>query len=124
MSLRRRLVLWYGALFSLALALVTLLTYAIHVRGHYEDRDRVLVTSANHAAAEAASMGREPHIIERAGGLEVALRLYGAGGAFQATSSGATALPPSDPRAVLRTPAGPAYDGLAGLVPPLMPATE
>ena len=76
MAIRLRLALWYGALFALVLLLVTLLTYSLHVRGHYDDRDRALVTSAGHMAGEARAMPNGPHLVEGSGGLEVGFRLY------------------------------------------------
>lgn len=119
MSIRLRLALWYGGLFALVLLLVGLLSYAFHARGHYDDLDRALVTSASHAVAETALLTAEPHLVEGSGGLEVALRLYDPTGVLREASPGAGILPPIDPQAVLRTPAGPAFDALAGLVPPL-----
>ena len=40
MSIRLRLALCYGALFAVILPLMTLLSYAIHARGQYDDLDR------------------------------------------------------------------------------------
>lgn len=120
MSIRLRLALWYGGLFALVLLLVGLLSYAFHARGHYDDLDRALVTSASHAVVETALLTAEPHLIGGRGGLEIALRLYDPQGVLRETSPGAEALPPVDPQAVLRMPAGPAFDALARLVPPLI----
>jgi DNA-binding response OmpR family regulator len=77
MSIRVRLALWYGGLFALVLLLVTVLSYAFHVRGHYDDRDRALITSAGPMASEAGTMPDGPHLLEGRGGLEVGFRLYG-----------------------------------------------
>lgn len=120
MSIRLRLALWYGVLFALVLLLVGLLSYAFHARGHYDDLDRALVTSASHAVAETGLLTAEPHLVEGSGGLEVALRLYDPRGLLRETSPGVGTLPPVDPQAVLSRPAGPAFDALAGLVPPLI----
>ncbi|GAB4212279.1 MAG: hypothetical protein OHK0022_47920 [Roseiflexaceae bacterium] len=115
MSIRLRLALWYGGLFAAILTLVALLTYALHVRGHYDDRDRLLITSAGHMLGGMQAGGALP-----AGDtLEVGLRWYNAQGQPEGDSSTAPLL---DPRAVLAAPAGPAFDPLAGLAPPFDPA--
>ena len=119
MSIRLRLALWYGALFALVLLLVTLLSYVFHVRGHYDDLDRALITSTGHAVAEAIATAGEPHLVEGSGGLEIGLRLYGPDGTLRESTPGAETLPPLDPRVVLVTPAGPPFDALAALAPPL-----
>ncbi|KAB8146090.1 HAMP domain-containing histidine kinase [Chloroflexia bacterium SDU3-3] len=98
-----------------------LLTYALHVRGHYEERDQLLLTSAAHAASETGGHGAALHLGTGAGGLEVALRLYDASGELIEVSPGAGEPPPTDPRALLAAPSGPAFDWLAGLAPALAP---
>src|SRR5262245_29485664 len=120
MAIRLRLALWYGALFALVLLLMALLSYSLHVRGHYDDRDRALVTSAGHMAGEARAMPNGPHLVEGSGGLEVGVRLYDALGVVREQTPDIASLPGIDPLALLRTPAGPAYDALAGLAPPLI----
>src|SRR5713101_1188369 len=120
MSIRLRLALCYGALFAVIIPLLTFLSYAIHARGQYDDLDRALVVSAGHAAAEAATSISGPHLVQGRGDLEIALRLYSANGVLEESSLGTAALPSIDPRAVLRAQAGPAYDALAQLVPPLL----
>src|SRR6266567_485190 len=104
MSIRLRLALWYASLFALVLLLVTLLSYAFHVRGHYDDRDRALITSAGHMALEAGTMRDGPHLLEGRGGLEVGFRLYSSDGTLRERTAGVEALPPLDPRAVLAEP--------------------
>jgi two-component system, OmpR family, sensor kinase len=118
-SIRMRLTFWYGALLAVVLLLVGTLSYAFHARGHYDDLDRALVTSAGHAVVEATTLAAEPHLSMGSGDLEVALRLYGADGSLQESSIGDEILRAVDPRAVMDAPAGPAFDILAGLVPPL-----
>ncbi len=120
MSIRLRLALYYGALFAVILLLVLLLGYAIHARGQYDDLDRTLVVSAGHAAAEAAVSPTGPHLVQGRGELEIALRLYDANGVLQESTLGTEAIPRIDPRAALRVPAGPAYDPLVQLIPPIM----
>jgi signal transduction histidine kinase len=120
MAIRLRLALWYGTLFALVLLLVTVLSYSLHVRGHYDDRDRVLVTSAGHMAGEARAMPNGPHLVEGSGGLEVGFRLYDAQGVIREQTPDVALLPSVDPLALLGLPSGPAYDLLASLAPPLM----
>ena len=122
MSIRLRLALYYGALFAVILLFVLLLGYAIHARGQYDDLDRTLVVSAGHAAAEAPVSPQGPHLVQGRGDLEIAFRLYDANGVLQDSTLGTEAIPRIDPRAVLRAPAGPAYDALVQLVPPFMSA--
>ena len=120
MSIRVRLALWYGSLFALVLLLVTLLSYAVHVRSHYDDRDRALITSAGHMASEAGTMPNGPHLLEGRGGLEVGFRLYGPDGTLREQTTGVESLPPLDPHTVLTEPSGPPYDAIAWLAPPLV----
>ncbi len=125
MSIRLRLALCYGALFAVILLLVMGLGYAIHARGEYDDLDRTLLVSVDHAAAEATSGDGGPHLVQGRNGLVLALRLFGADGVLKESALGTEALPSVDPRAVLRSPAGPPYDVVAQLVPPVLasPAT-
>ena len=120
MSIRLRLALYYGTLFAVILLLVLLLGYAIHSRGQYDDLDRTLVVSAGHAAAEAAVSPTGPHLVQGKGDLEIALRLYNANGILLESMLGTEAIPRIDPQAVVRVPAGPAYDPLVQLIPPIM----
>jgi two-component system OmpR family sensor kinase len=123
MSIRLRLAVCYGVLFAVILPLVTLLSYAFHARGQYDDLDRTLIVSAEHAAAEAEISTTGPHLIQGEGGFEIAFRLYSTAGTVQEKTPGTELLPAIDPRAVLRAPAGPAFDAIASLVPPLMEAS-
>lgn len=120
MSLRLRLSLCYGILFALILPLMMVLSYAIHARGQYDALDRTLVVSADHVAAEATTLASGPNLVQEQGSLEVALRLYSAGGVWLESSPDGKSLPATEPLRVLRTPAGPAYDPVVQLVPPLM----
>ena len=124
MSIRLRLALWYGGLFALVLLLVTLLSYAFHVRGHYDDRDRALITSAGHMASEAGTMPNGPHLLEGRGGLEVGFRLYAPDGTLREQTTGVEALPLLDPHTILTEPSGPPYDTIAQLSPPLVASDE
>lgn len=119
MSIRMRLALWYGALLAVVLLLVGLLSYAFHARGHYDDLDRALITSASHAVAVMATATSEAHLLAASDDLDVALRLYAPDGSLQQSSIRPQTLDSVDPRTVLTAPAGPAFDLLAALVPPL-----
>lgn len=119
MSIRLRLALCYGALFAVIIPLLTFLSYAIHARGQYDDLDRALIVSAGHAAAEAIASPTGPHLLQGRGNLEIALRLYSEGGILQETTRGTETLPSIDPRTVLRSSSGPAYDIFVRVVPPL-----
>jgi two-component system, OmpR family, sensor kinase len=119
-SIRLRLAFYYGALYALILLFVMLLGYAIHARGEYNDLDRTLVVSAGNAAVEAATVAGGPHLVQGRSDLEIALRLYNSSGVLQESSIGTETLPALEPQAVLRTPAGPAIDALAQLVPPIL----
>ncbi len=117
MSIRRRLALWYGGLFAAILLLVSLLTYALHTRGHYDDRDRLLITSATHAASGVASVGDQLHFASDNTNIEVVLQLFDSQGILRETSVDGEGVPLISPRMILANPAGPAFDWLAGLPP-------
>lgn len=119
MSIRLRLVLWYGLLFAAILLVVTAFSYAFHTRGHYDDLDRALITTASHTADEAAMSPSAPELTEGTGGYRVILRLYAPDGQQVQASDDAGGVPAVDPRIVIAHPAGPAYDPLAGIAPPV-----
>lgn len=119
MSIRLRLALWYGGLFALILLAVTAFSYAFHSRGHYDDVDRALITTASHTAAEIENATAAPRLLEGSGGFRVILRLYSSGGGLVQASAGADGAPAIDPRNVIAHPAGPAFDPLAGIAPPI-----
>src|SRR5215470_6387269 len=123
MSIRLRMALCYGTLFAVIIPLLTFLSYAIHARGQYDDLDRTLIVSAEHAAAEAETSTSGPHLIQGEGGFDIAFRLYSAAGVLQEQTPGTESLPAIDPRAVLEAPAGAAFDTVTSLVPPLMEAS-
>lgn len=119
MSIRLRLALWYGLLFAGILLAMTAFSYAFHARGHYDDLDRALITTASHTAHEVASSSSAPILIEGSGGFRVILRLYGPDGRLLDASEGAAGVPAVDPRIVVAHPAGPAFDPVAGIAPPM-----
>jgi two-component system, OmpR family, sensor kinase len=121
MSIRLRLALWYGALFAAILLLISLLTYALHARGHYDDRDRLLISSAAHAATGVTSAADELHFGSGSASVEVVLQLFDADGVLRETSVEGAETPTLEPRAVLTSPAAPAFDWVAGLAPRMEP---
>ena len=120
MAIRLRLALWYGGLFATILLAVTAFSYAFHARGHYDDIDRALVTTAGHAVDEATVSGATPQLVEGKGGFRVILRLYGASGDLLTSSPDAENAPAEDPRIVVQHPAGPAFDAVAAIAPPVV----
>src|SRR6266704_2978106 len=120
MSIRLRLALCYGALFAVILLLVMGLGYAIHARGEYNDLDRTLLVSVDHAAAEAASGDGVPHLIQGKSDLGLALRLFNAHGVLQEWTPGTQTLLSVDPRTVLHAPSGPAYDAVSQFMPSIL----
>jgi two-component system OmpR family sensor kinase len=116
MTLRLRLTLWYGTLFAVVLSIVILLSYVYHTRGHYDDLDRVLVTSAGHATSM-ISNATDLHLVAEEGGLEVGLRLYDRAGYLVEWTPGSETAPPLDPQEVLTYPGAPPFDPIAGLLP-------
>lgn len=123
MSLRLRLALWYGVLTGLAVVLVTLLTYALHTRGHYDDLDHALVTVAQHVAEEydAAGPGRVDSITAPpSAGL--VLRVHDADGRLIVASPNAALAPEAPPAALLGGPSDPPFDPLVGFAPSFMPS--
>ena len=127
MSLRLRLALCCAVLCGIVLLVVGTLAYAVHSRGQYDDLDRVLVTSASHAVAEAVVVDDLPHLAQGSGGFAVVLRLYGPDAVLREDTPNGELAPLIDPRAVLTAPSGPAYGwlvGLAPLAPPEVPSTS
>lgn len=124
MSLRLRLALWYGALTGLVVALVTLLTYALHTRGHYDDLDHALVSVAQHTAEEiAASAGPgTTNAITAPPVAGLVLRVYGADGRLVVASPNAALAPVVQPQALLHEPSAAPFDWVVGLAPSFMPS--
>lgn len=118
MSLRLRLALWYGLLASLVVTGTTLLTYALHTRGHYDDLDYALVALARHVQEEyeKAPLNERPDYIRALGIPGFLLRLYGPGGRILAASPAAGMLPEVAPD---RISAAAPFDFLVGLAPAL-----
>ncbi|MBA3469510.1 MAG: HAMP domain-containing protein [Herpetosiphonaceae bacterium] len=123
MAIRLRLAYWYGAFLGLILLIAGTLTYALHTRGHYDELDRTLITTAGHHATEAAETPAGLHLaVDDTAGFAIALRLYDMQGRLLEETSQSHVLPALDPQAILTDPAGPAYGRLASLAPALGPA--
>ncbi len=121
MSLRLRLGLWYGGLTGLVVLLVGLFLYAAHTRGHYDDLDYTLQTTAAHMAQEYEATGTTPAPVAGTPAVisqSLAVRVYDAAGQVVAASPAAAQAPPADPRSILLQPTGPAFDPVAALAPP------
>ena len=121
MTLRVRLVLWYGALSALTLLMVITITYAVHARGLYDDLDRGLITTVDHQAQMAA--GGDVQLMEGGAGFQIFLRRYNTEGQLLSAPEGNRLAPPLSPLSALAGPDGPAYPGIAALVPATQPLT-
>ena len=121
MTLRLRLVLWYGALSALTLLMVITITYAVHARGLYDDLDRGLITTVDHQAQMAA--GGDVQLMEGGAGFQIFLRRYNTEGKLLSAPEGNRLAPPLSPLSALAGPDGPAYPGIAALVPATQPLT-
>ena len=115
MTLRLRLVLWYGAICALSLFLVTSISYATHARGQYDDVDRSLITTTEHQAQMALS--GDPRLMEAADGFPGYLRQFDVSGRLLSSFPIDDAVPIVNPLAVVAHPAGPAYPAIASLLP-------
>src|SRR5262245_32516876 len=123
MSIRLRLALRCAAIFCLALSLTSLLGYAFHVRGHYDDLDRILLENVTHAASEMGSSTtslEQLHEANEISGIDLIFRLYNAAGEFQQSQPNSESLPVIRPPDVLNNSTGPAFDVLAALAPPIV----
>lgn len=119
MTLRLRLGLLHGVPAGLAILLVSLVTYAVHTRIHYDDLDRVLAETVAHVASERAALppGLQAPPLLSSVGSNIVVRRYDSAGRLAETSAGAGPLPSLDPRALLAGPAEPPYGPLAGVAP-------
>lgn len=121
MSLRLRLALWYGGLTGLVVFVVGLLTYAAHTRGHYDEMDYTLYTSAEHIAQEYELGGASlPPVGAKAPiSQSLAVRIYDPAGGIVGESSAAGPAPDVDPAGTLAAPPGPPFDPVAAIAPPM-----
>lgn len=114
MSLRWRLVLWYGALCALLLMSVIAFSYAAYERSLYDDIDRALITTVGHMT-QMITAGNVT-LEESVGGYPIVLRVYQQELLVMASPSAHDA-PLVDPRNVLSHPGGPAFNALGYLAP-------
>ncbi len=117
MSLRLRLGLWYGALTGVVVLLVTLLTYTLHTRYHYDDADQVLVGVAEHLANELEGPAVAQQVSLASPTAGVALRVYSSDGRLLEASPEADLSPIIAPTDVQAEAAGPPFDPLVALAP-------
>ena len=123
MSLRLRLGLCYGGLTGLVVLLMSVLTYAVHSRAHYDDLDRALVGAAEHLAVEYAALPPRsllPRMLAVPIAPDVAVRVYGPGGRVISAAPNAGGAPAVEPRAVLAHPSSPPFDPVVGLAPSII----
>jgi signal transduction histidine kinase len=118
-SIGLRLALWYGGLTGLVLALVSLTTYAVHTRAHYDDMDRVLVQATEHIAAESRAAGDDlTGLLRDPIAPDLIVQAYDADGRPRDPAIGPDL--PIDPRAILADPAGSPIDWIARRAPSLV----
>lgn len=123
MSIQVRLALWCAGMIGLILASLSLLSYAIHTRAHYDDIDRVLVQTTDHVAPELqASGGDLPELLRDASAPDLIIRAYDADG--RPLDPGGAVSPPVDPRAVLENPSGPPFDWISRLAPSVVDVNQ
>jgi len=121
LSIQMRSAIGCVLLCDLVLLIVGVSVYAFHARGLYDNLDRTLVTSVEHAEAEITiSLDNNPQLSKASDKLDVVLRLYDPNGNFyEATTLASNLPPPANPPKSLTAPAVPAYDVLASFAPPL-----
>jgi signal transduction histidine kinase len=121
-SLRLRLALWYGALTTFVVALVCSYSYAVHIRTHYDELDRVLLGVAEHASDMiASSPGMSHNLVETSLLPTVGVTIVRPTGEVLAASPAARAAPHVDPQRVLRSPPARPYSRIALLAPSMGP---
>ncbi|MHB1005970.1 MAG: sensor histidine kinase [Chloroflexota bacterium] len=120
MSLRLRLAIWYGALTAIVVLVVGLMTYATHSRGHFDDLDRMLRGTAEHAAEEslqAPSAADLSSVLSTPVEPDLTMRVYDNQGRVLAASPDASTAPLVAPEDVLNRPSPRPYDPIVGLAP-------
>lgn len=120
MPIRLRLSLWFSAFFAVLLVVVVTMGYALHTRGHYDDIDHALVAAVSQTADAIDAGVPVPELLESRDQVSVVQRVYDAAGVLQRSSDDAGGTPTIDPRVIWGHPAGPAYDPVAGLAPPIV----
>lgn len=121
MTLRSRLMLWFGALFTVMLLFTLLVSYAFHARVTYDDIDQAMATTASHTVVELLDVTSPPIFIEGQDGFRVLLRVLAPSGVIRASSLSAASVPQVDLRQLLHAPNTPAFDVFAQIAPSLLP---
>jgi hypothetical protein len=119
-SLRLRLGLWYGGLTGLVVLLVSLFTYAVHSRTHYDELDQALVGAAVHLAGESsvASAGQAPpRLLAVPIAPDLVVRIYGRSDRLVDQTPRTSSAPAVDPRLIQARGSAPAADPVARLAP-------
>jgi signal transduction histidine kinase len=121
-SIRLRLALWYGGLTGLVLVLVSLATYALHTRAHYDDLDRAIVQATEHIAEEYAATSAAQHaeLLENPTAPDVIVRAYHADGSLLSGPDAGDVAPAIDPLAIATSPSESPLDPVARLAPALV----
>jgi signal transduction histidine kinase len=117
MTIRLRLALWYSALAGLVFLILGLVSYAFHIRAHYDELDLALASSADHAASEVAAAADTSHLISGRGALDIALRLYDETGGLRESLPPDEKLPPVSPQGIIAKPVSHSFEAIANLVP-------
>jgi signal transduction histidine kinase len=123
-SLRLRLGLCYGGLTGLVVLLISVFTYAVHSRSHYDDLDRALVGAAQHLASQDVTLGASgilPRLLAVPIAPDVAVRIYDPTGRLLTQAPNAPAAPPVNPQAIRTRGNAAPFDPLLGLAPAITP---
>ncbi|MBI2320723.1 MAG: HAMP domain-containing protein [Chloroflexi bacterium] len=112
--------MWYGSLTGLVVLVVSLLTYSLHTRAHYDDVDRRLRNVAEHLVTAATTPDEVAELLRIPVVPGVAVQVYGSDGQVLMSGAHAALLPTVDPQEIVAQPSRPAVDPLVGLAPPLM----
>lgn len=123
MSIRLRLAVWYGGLTGLVLVLVSLTTYAIHTRAHYDDLDRSIVQASEHVADEYEATSTEAQhveLLQNPTAPDVVIRAYHADGSLLSGQGESDIAPAADPLAMIAAPSVSPLDPVARVAPALV----
>jgi two-component system, OmpR family, sensor kinase len=118
-SLRLQLALWYGSLTVLVLLVMSVLTFAVHSRAHYDDLDTALLSSVEHVASKSMALENQTALTEAVAeplGADVVVQVYGPDGDLLAASDDDAQLP-IDPERVLHGSTGRPLGPLVRLAP-------
>jgi signal transduction histidine kinase len=108
---------WYSALAGLVFLILGIVSYAFHIRAHYDELDLALASSANHAAGEVVITNQNPRLMTSSGALDIALRLYNQDGNLVEGLPADGTLPPLNPEEILINPVDHPFEAIANWVP-------